>query len=228
MDININLFIKYKEENCVQPLSKTKGKQIMGFNIYNVDINTDVEVEKKTIFLSDASKYVAGMFFLTDKKYYPGRAKIEKILSIVQLIAYKYDFEFFPEKVKIKECGVGITEVANTISVSELYDGIIFFDDDESENYINDAFLSEDNLPIIYKVKEICSLSKYSKFLLEKTFRKFAAFDSMTIGKMFDVFKNDVSDDSGIYIDRYRFFNFIHSNNTNIENNTIYKFIKEM
>lgn len=135
----------------------------------------------------DAANYIVQLYYKTGDKYYCSRTKVEKLLAIANLIAFRNDSKLFDEEILVNRCGVGIPVLA-TFLYSDIGTGTL-----ETNQHINqDEYSEDEKYPISFKLSS--ELFSCDKELLFRVFMRFGAYNAWEIGKAFDEFKDMISE----------------------------------
>lgn len=202
MDININLFIKNKEEICVQPLSRTKGKQMIDNNTVStysssIDMNEATEKVSKLNDIITLNVYNCSNFLINIFKVYNNvinkigcpEIKLQKMLLILQICLYQNLGKNINglNKIDVVSCGFKIHEFS--------YVGTVSTTDDYSNKII---LLSEENYDLIIntnytfnKLFDNNILNSKIKKLLLLLFQHFGDYDPYVLGQLLNGLKGD-------------------------------------
>ena len=216
----INLFV-HTETDSVD----TRG--LFDFLIKNQ--STSSSYENEGIFKRQGSKnamanvlgaanYLAQLFIKCDGKYGCTKTKIEKLLSIANLIYMKKGELLFDENICIRDCGVGIrfnfpAHLCGNVVLpsSSVVEGVPISPSDINENI---TFSSQFNI-------DVHLLNDNDKDALRSVFLRFGNYESQTLGDKINEFKANLSRTGAIgepvLVDRcIQFFSCDDDNNNEI------------
>ncbi|MBE6771084.1 MAG: hypothetical protein E7547_02930 [Ruminococcaceae bacterium] len=174
----------------------------------------------------DAAKFIIQLYYKTGEKYHCNRTKVEKLLAIANLVAFKNNDRLFDDEIWVNRCGVGIPILSHF-----LFSDIIEGKENDSSKIIDSSEIDNNNqFPIIYNLYS--SIGPKEQELLKSVFLEFGAYDPLILGQAFDEFKNEINVDNLLsqehpLLDKeraYAFFNSI-SMRQQIKNNIIVKYI---
>lgn len=144
---------------------------------------------KQMINIVDAAKYLIQLYYKTGCRYHCTRTKIEKMLSIANLVSLKYGEALFAEKNVVNPCGTGFPVLA-----SFLFGDIVEGREDETCQDIHRELINESAVyPPIYEIENYGLISRKVYQLLLDIFLKFGNYDAKTMGILCDMFKCNIA-----------------------------------
>lgn len=134
----------------------------------------------------DAAKFIIQLYYKTGEKYHCSRTKVEKLLSIANLIAFKNNTKLFEEEIWVNRCGVGIP-VLSVFFFSDIVAGKV----EEESKHIELSEINENvQIPTMYNLYSTIGFTE--RELLTNVFLRFGAYDALIIGQAFDEFKGEI------------------------------------
>ena len=187
------------------------------------------EMGKTDIF--EAAKYIVALHFIANNRYTCNRTKVEKLLSIADLILIKNGSRLFPNTpIFINACGIGYCVLAQDASIFPM-DNIISVSNEGSRDKGSEIMLDRKNEKAVPDAYKTTSIDSNTKHLLESVFLKFGAFTAKEIGTLMDEFKGRIqsteqnSDNLKYYVDAEKAKAFFESDCEILRTNLLAAFI---
>lgn len=144
---------------------------------------------EQMINIVDAAKYLIQLYYKTGCRYHCTRTKIEKMLSIANLVSLKSGEALFVEKNVVNPCGTGFPILA-----SFLFGDIVEGREDETCLEIPKELVNESAVyPPFYEIDNYSLSSRNVSQLLLDIFLKFGNYDAKTMGILCDAFKCSIA-----------------------------------
>lgn len=166
------------------------------------------------------AKYIIQLFYKVEGEYSCDRPKVEKLLSIAQIISVLNGNKMFDSDIVVKDCGVGIKDLEwDFLSVIKTVSPKI----EPKSEPITEKINFDADYPRFYKIN--IKIDPDIRLLLQRVFLNFGAYDSHVLGSLFNEFKANIVTD-GI-IDYNKVSSFFINTKEEYMTNSIYKFIIE-
>lgn len=171
--------------------------------------------------ITNAANYMVKLFFNCGQKYSCNRTKLEKLLSIADIISMKKNSLLFQDHIVIKSCGVGILNIPLPFQGD-----IIFGSQDEDDTEIP---LSEIENILKRLEGDNDNMDAEDRRLIVSVFRRFGNYKPSTLGPLIDKFKDVIStpnpDSDYCYIDSSKVLSYFSCKQDLYDNNVVFKFI---
>lgn len=216
LNINVVLSSFVRDESEVYSCQMTQANMI-----------GDIEKGDFMVNVVDAANYIVQLFFKTEQKYNCTQTKLEKLLSIANMICMKNNDILFDSEIIIKPCGVGISKMP-----IQFFGDIVIGSVEETDSPIEWCEIKESLLcPLRYTSEEENKLTDDEKRLLTDVFLQFGNCRALSLGLHIDAFKNKIctvgTDLNHSYVDASKVSVFFaHEDPDNYINNKVFLFIK--
>lgn len=211
--------------NSLNPKHKTPSSEVCNFgNVFSWENKKEKGVHMTNVL--DAAKFIVQLYYKTDEKYHCSRTKVEKLLAIANLVAFKNNDKLFEDDIWVNRCGVGIPILSHF-----LFSDIVMGTELEEPKAIEWVEIDNNkSFPIIYTLYS--NIQSKERELLTDVFLCFGAYDALTLGQAFDEFKEEISVDNPknkehSIIDSRMAYNFFNENSltSQIKKNIIVAYI---
>lgn len=198
------------------------------FNFYNGQAQTELifltkcdrnfgvlmRGDKEHMDVRDAARFLASLYFKVETDYKCDKPKIEKLLSIAQIIRLGQNRFLFNADIYSKDCGLGVKEIAGSIFIN-VHTGIV------NNGPIKDEIQNISNPPL-YKLDH--EINEEDTVLLNNVFIQFGSYDSQRLGQYLNEFKNNILNDNKVSASKvYSYFK--EKNEDAFKNNPIFQFL---